>query len=338
MSDQGRDIEHDLAAGMRLRTPPGWRLQNVANGKLLEESGTGAKLRIFSKSSAKDAVTLSRFAELGLAHLMKTLPGSVRLGEWQTVEGQGWQGCMQMMRRAIGQDSLRLIYIAFIREDGADSGKQDNLSLLLEVPEAVFAERSGFFRFLVPARLQVGVPRDVPAEPADSGAEAAAPRLELHPVEARALPLGEYAVAASPAGIRAGPQTSGPTADATLPVPTVEDLGGNAGEDDLYLAARGQKLVVYAIVLNFVFRAVERSLALPVPLLLLLGVLVVAVTVNGVIKICAGLGQSQGCKIAFSVASVFPLINLLVLVFLSFRTTRVLRKAGFAVGLLGARL
>ena len=73
------------------------------------------------------------------------------------------------------------------------------------------------------------------------------------------------------------------------------------------------------------------------PLLFVLAFVVTGFTVNGVLKICSGLGKSQGSKLAFMVAAVFPLVNLVTLVFLSLKATKLLRSAGWEVGLLGAR-
>ncbi|MGB0127028.1 MAG: hypothetical protein WBP72_05255, partial [Rhodocyclaceae bacterium] len=125
---------------------------------------------------------------------------------------------------------------------------------------------------------------------------------------------------------------------ARQPPQSVEPAKVAVEDHDLLLAARGQTLVIYAIALNFVFQAAARSLAMPDLLLLILGIVVTAFTVNGVLKICSGLGRSQGRKIAFMVAAVLPLINLLALVHLSLKTTKALRKAGWKVGLFGARL
>jgi hypothetical protein len=57
----------------------------------------------------------------------------------------------------------------------------------------------------------------------------------------------------------------------------------------------------------------------------------------GVVRICSGLQRSQGQKILFMVLTFFPVINLIVLVYLSVKATRLLREAGWSVGLLGAR-
>jgi hypothetical protein len=108
-------------------------------------------------------------------------------------------------------------------------------------------------------------------------------------------------------------------------------------EDRLWLAARGQKMAIHSIILNFVLRSVEKSQVLPD----LLPWLFFAVTVYalvGVVKICSGLGKSQNQKILFMVLSFVPLVNLVVLIYLSIKTTRLLRDAGWEVGLMGARL
>jgi len=108
-------------------------------------------------------------------------------------------------------------------------------------------------------------------------------------------------------------------------------------EERLWLASEGQKMVIYSILLNLLLRAVERSQVLPGVVLELLFVGVMVYTLMGVVRICSGLGKSQNQKILFMVLSFFPLINLVILVYLSVKTSRMLRAAGWQVGLLGAR-
>jgi len=102
-------------------------------------------------------------------------------------------------------------------------------------------------------------------------------------------------------------------------------------------AARGQKIIIYCILLNFLLGAIERARALPDLVMMALYILTAAWSLLGVVRICSGLQRSQGQKILFMVLTFFPLINLVALVYLSMRATRMLREAGWSVGLLGAR-
>ena len=309
MSSPDPDTERDLGQGLRLRIPSSWQVQADANGTLVRDPATGLNLRVFCKPSAKGAVALERLAELGLAHLMKTQPDCKRMGEWQREEGQGWQGRVQMMSGVAGGKPSRILYTAFILADEADLAKQNNISVLLQAPDDVFQARAGYFRLFVPARLLAGT------KPAPVAGGAPAAKVELQPAQ----PPPPRASAAQAA------------------VQPAAQAPGDDREEDLHLAARGQKLVIYSIVLNFLFGALTRSVALPDPVFLGLGLVVAGFNVYGVIKICSGLGKSQGSKLAFMMATSFPLINLVVLVFLSVQATRLLRSAGWEVGLLGAR-
>lgn len=114
----------------------------------------------------------------------------------------------------------------------------------------------------------------------------------------------------------------------------LEELEQN---ERLSLAAKGQKIVIYSILLNFVLRALAQAHAVPDLAILVLTVCVGIYSLVGVVKICSGLGRSQNQKILFMVLSFFPLINLVILVYLSVKTTRILKEAGWSVGLLGAR-
>ena len=103
------------------------------------------------------------------------------------------------------------------------------------------------------------------------------------------------------------------------------------------LAAHGQKIVIRCIVLSFLLRAIERAQALPSLVLQALFLCVVIYSLVGVVRICSGLGESQNKKIAFMVLAFFPVLNLVALVYLSVRASRMLRDAGWKVGLFGAR-
>jgi hypothetical protein len=126
-----------------------------------------------------------------------------------------------------------------------------------------------------------------------------------------------------------------------------DDVEGSHDEDGLedegdaddrhWLAAAGQKIVIYSILLNFVLNALQRSQLLSGYWLASLFLCVAVFALVGVLKICSGLGKSQNQKIVFMVLSFIPLVNIFALVYLSMKTSKMLREAGWEVGLLGAR-
>jgi len=102
-------------------------------------------------------------------------------------------------------------------------------------------------------------------------------------------------------------------------------------------AARGQKILIWCILLNFLLGAIERVHAVPDLAMMSFYILTAVWSLFGVVRICSGLQRSQGQKILFMVLMFFPLIGLVALVYLSVKATRLLREAGWSVGLLGAR-
>lgn len=108
-------------------------------------------------------------------------------------------------------------------------------------------------------------------------------------------------------------------------------------EEKLALAASGQKIVIYSILLNFVLRGLERNNEFPQWLMVVLSICVGVYSLVGVVKLCSGLDKGKGQKILFMVLSFFPFANLLSLIYLSRLATKALRAAGWTVGLLGAR-
>ncbi len=104
-----------------------------------------------------------------------------------------------------------------------------------------------------------------------------------------------------------------------------------------WLAAKGQKMVIYSILLNILLRAAEQSQALPALVVGVLFVCIAVYAITGVVKICSGLGKTQNQKILFMVMSFLPLVNLISLIYLNVKATGMLRAAGWKVGLLGAK-
>jgi len=120
-------------------------------------------------------------------------------------------------------------------------------------------------------------------------------------------------------------------------LPTSTAIEDHEFEERHSLAARGQRIVIYSILLNFVLRAAEQAHAFPDLVMQLLFVCTAIYSLWGVVQICSGLYESQGKKLLLMALCFFPLINVITLVYLSVRTTRMLRAAGWTVGLLGAR-
>jgi hypothetical protein len=103
------------------------------------------------------------------------------------------------------------------------------------------------------------------------------------------------------------------------------------------LAASGQKIVIYSIVLTFVVRALLQGHAIAPLVATVLAFSVAAYSLVGVLRICSALEKSQNQKLMYMALCCFPWINLVALVVLNAKATALLRSAGWRVGLLGAR-
>jgi hypothetical protein len=108
-------------------------------------------------------------------------------------------------------------------------------------------------------------------------------------------------------------------------------------EESLALVAGGQKMLIYCLIANFVLSAAARGGSIPPLIGSALYIAVAAVSLFGIVRICSGLGQGTSGKIMFMVLAFVPLVNLIALLYLSARTNRLLRDAGWRVGLLGAK-
>ena len=105
----------------------------------------------------------------------------------------------------------------------------------------------------------------------------------------------------------------------------------------LSLVAGGQKLVIYCLIANFVLSAAARGGSIPPLVASALYIATAAVSLFGIVRICSGLGHGTTIKVLFMVLAFVPLVNLIALLYLSSKTNRLLRGAGWRVGLLGAK-
>lgn len=97
--------------------------------------------------------------------------------------------------------------------------------------------------------------------------------------------------------------------------------------------ASGQKLVIYAIVVNLATIVLQMVVG---PLAAVAGLLALAMAIIGVMRLASGMAMSVASKVVLVILMFVPLINLISLLVLNSRATRQLRNAGYKVGLLGA--
>ena len=123
------------------------------------------------------------------------------------------------------------------------------------------------------------------------------------------------------------------------PSPAAASIAFESLSDDekLSLVARGQKIAIYSFVLTFFVNTLLRTQPVHPIVALLLTFSVGVYSLVGIVRICSGLEKSQGSKITFMVLAFVPLAGLVSLIYLSMRATKLLRSAGWRVGLLGAK-
>ena len=166
----------------------------------------------------------------------------------------------------------------------------------------------------------------------------------LEPPAPKAMALVEPAPA--PATVDAAPLTAtqpmnaapGGAAPAArpAPIPRVASPKSETLDEDeqMDLLARGQKLVIYSIIGNFVLAAANKTIAPGFSLFLAVVITVMAIV--GVLRMCKGFDSALVMKIIAVFLLFVPLANLIVMILLSVKATRRLREAGYTVGLLGA--
>ncbi|HET9957608.1 MAG TPA: hypothetical protein VFQ61_24090, partial [Polyangiaceae bacterium] len=108
---------------------------------------------------------------------------------------------------------------------------------------------------------------------------------------------------------------------------------GALSAERLEVLASGQKLLIYAILLNIATYALSRAMG---PIVGLLAFPSVVLSVIGVYRIARGLGWSSTLGVVLAALTLVPFVALVVLIVLNGRASRRLRDGGYRVGLLGA--
>jgi hypothetical protein len=99
--------------------------------------------------------------------------------------------------------------------------------------------------------------------------------------------------------------------------------------------ALGQRLMIFAIIVNIVSYIMTNTIDPIVGLVVGLGGLALAIT--GVIRATTGLGFSMVRKVLYVIGAFIPMIALIVLAMVSSEATKALKANGYKVGFFGAR-
>lgn len=98
--------------------------------------------------------------------------------------------------------------------------------------------------------------------------------------------------------------------------------------------ASGQRLIIYAILLNLLSLVVKGTAGDVAGLAV--GIVAAVVALVGLFRLASGMEYAVGWRVLLAVLMVIPLISLITLVILNSRATKALRAGGYKVGLLGA--
>ena len=118
---------------------------------------------------------------------------------------------------------------------------------------------------------------------------------------------------------------------------TVTSLAGQtaSGAQPIEKVASGQKLIIYAILVNFLTIGLMAAFG---DIAGLVGIVAIVMSFVGMFRLAGGLGYSTAAKVFLLVLVVVPLVGLITLLVLNSRATKAPRETGYKVGLLGARL
>ena len=108
-------------------------------------------------------------------------------------------------------------------------------------------------------------------------------------------------------------------------------------QENIIKLAKAQKIILYAILLNFatiVFRFIP-SLSILVGLS---GIAFLVMAIIGIVRMAVCLGKGTTSRVIYIICMFIPLVNLIMLLILNSKTNKILTNAGYKVGLMGAKI
>jgi len=314
---------HALAPDLALLEPPSFAIRPSAQGLVGSEAGSGAVLSLLLKPTAAGSLGHERLIESALAMMQKKHAGAECIGAPQTISVDGSSGRSALMRATTtAHASIHIVLTTVIAPDPANAQAQRNLIAVLEVPTGAFEQRRGHYLGLVQRHLRIAAARPAQTPPV----------LELAPMEAPKVPEPAPAATELPPAPVLQQRSDPPSRARPQPTPALGDEG-----ELLASAAQGQRTLAISIALSLVARAIGNVPDVPVFLAYAIAAAVLIYAISGVLKICSGFGYSMNAKLALMFLSSVPLAGIAAWVYLSVKTTRRLRAAGYRVGLFGAR-
>jgi hypothetical protein len=110
--------------------------------------------------------------------------------------------------------------------------------------------------------------------------------------------------------------------------------GENVDYERMNRVASGQRLLIVALITSLLGGVVLGGAAKEINVVL--AIAVTWISIVGAWRISGGLGGSVLSRTLYVTMMLLPLINLIIMITLSIRATRALRKAGYEVGFFGA--
>lgn len=324
---------HALGGELGLRLPPEFQVQLRPNGLTARHSQHGWQLSAIRRSVTADADPKALHAALAQS-LIQRAPALSELSPILEARGRGWDGLASRLGTSDRSRNLQLLSVmlppgeaepaqlVLILDAGADPLPQGLPMGWLGLREL----RSGIDGLLSP-KPTLALEDSAPGPTGRASFQAREPTRPLS-----ALPTGKAEPVAAPGTPPPMPEVADPWR-----APETRQLEERADDEALLLAGQGQRILVWCVLLAFLTRNLQRSELLPEFFGWAAAVALMAWAFRGVLMIASGFGYERGRKLALLFASTLPLIGIGTWIWLSLKTTRALREAGYEVGLFGVK-
>ncbi|MCU0754627.1 MAG: hypothetical protein MUE46_05820 [Xanthomonadales bacterium] len=353
-----RDL-HPLTPALGLALPDGASVRSGPQGLAVEHAAQGWRLTAFQRPASVGANPAQLHAAL-IASLMKRHPEAAVEASATPLGGPGWQG----LRSALGVSGGRTLRVLTLLE--TESALLVGVVLDVSAAAPASLQPEAWLR----ARAVPAADPEPPAKPTlsllplegetEAAPAASKPTLSLAPIEGEAPPVPSRSptAASEPSAARARfgarEPSAGPVASSLQPVahappvlPTTNpyqapdtvalEAESESDPDALRAAGRGQRVLIWCVLLSFALRGIQRNPELPMFLGWAMAVALMALAFHGVLLIASGFGYGRGVKLGLLFGSTVPLLGIGLWIWLSMKTTRALRAAGHTVGFFGVK-